>query len=73
MSAIPGGDDDPSDLRRDGKPALPLLEPEAVLVRLLRLVYPADTVNYYTVEQENLETFVEVYRAAQKYQFLRVQ
>ncbi|KAJ7231813.1 hypothetical protein C8J57DRAFT_1533474 [Mycena rebaudengoi] len=43
MFAMPGGNADPDDLRRDGKPVLVLPESETVLFRLLRLAYPAYT------------------------------
>ncbi|KAJ7879694.1 hypothetical protein B0H13DRAFT_1630628 [Mycena leptocephala] len=73
MFTIPGGDADPDDLRRDGKPVLVLPEPETVLFRLLRLAYPAYTVADYTLEHADLDNFFAVYKAAGKYQFLRVQ
>ncbi|KAJ7853023.1 hypothetical protein B0H14DRAFT_2758947 [Mycena olivaceomarginata] len=73
MFAIPGGNCDPNDLRRDGKSVLVLPEPEGVLFRLLRLSYPADTVAHYTLQRADLDIFVAVYTAARKYQFLRVQ
>ncbi|KAJ7459580.1 hypothetical protein B0H11DRAFT_2286292 [Mycena galericulata] len=73
MFAIAGGHCDPNDLHRDGKPVLVLAEPEDVLLRLLRLSYPADTPVHYTLQRADLEIFVAVYTAARKYQFFRVQ
>ncbi|KAJ7910974.1 hypothetical protein B0H13DRAFT_1876156 [Mycena leptocephala] len=74
MFAIPGpGDGDPNGLRRDGKPVLLIPEPEVVLLRLLRLAYPGETVVHYALDQEDLDNFVSVYKAARKYQFFRVQ
>ncbi|KAJ6518313.1 hypothetical protein C8R47DRAFT_1205369 [Mycena vitilis] len=45
--AIPGGDGDLTPLWRHGLPVLALPEPKAVLSRLLCLAYPAESVTYY--------------------------
>ncbi|KAJ7877242.1 hypothetical protein B0H14DRAFT_2713065 [Mycena olivaceomarginata] len=74
MFAIPGpGDGDPNGLRRDGKPVLLMPELEATLLRLLRLAYPGYTVAHYTLKHDDLDHCVSVFKAAEKYQFLRVQ
>ncbi|KAJ7873755.1 hypothetical protein B0H13DRAFT_2058144 [Mycena leptocephala] len=72
MFAIPGGDGDPSDLRRDGKPVLVMPESQVALHRLLCLAYPPQTLQHYTLASADLDTFLAVNEAAQKYQFLRV-
>ncbi|KAJ7659019.1 hypothetical protein DFH06DRAFT_1044245 [Mycena polygramma] len=74
MFAIPGGDGDPKAVRRHGLPVLALPEPKAVLYRLLCLAYPAESVTNYTLRNStDLDGITSVYKAAQKYGFLRVQ
>ncbi|KAJ7861057.1 hypothetical protein B0H13DRAFT_2568616 [Mycena leptocephala] len=73
MLAIPQGDGSPTDLRRDDKPVLVMPESNAVLYRLLCLAYPAHAVSHYTLQNADLDGIVDVYEAAHKYQFTRVQ
>jgi hypothetical protein len=63
----------PDELQRDSLPVLPLLEPAAVLLRLLRLAYPASTLAHYDSDNALEADFVAVYAAAQKYGFYGVQ
>ncbi|KAF7348817.1 BTB domain-containing protein [Mycena venus] len=72
MLTIPQGDGDPTDLRRDDKPVLVMPESKAIY-RLLCLAYPAHAVSHYTLQSADLDGIVDVYKAAHKYQFTRVQ
>ncbi|KAF7359885.1 BTB domain-containing protein [Mycena venus] len=60
----------PDELQRDSLPILTLPEPSAVLLRLLRLAYPASTLSHYGAPDGD---FAAVYAAAQKYGFCSVQ
>ncbi|KAJ7196671.1 hypothetical protein GGX14DRAFT_375931 [Mycena pura] len=73
MFAVPE-DTGGSDPRRDGKPVLVVPESQSALHKLLCLAYPADlhSLDSYTLGEEDVDSIVAVYQAADKYQFHRV-
>ncbi|KAJ7192667.1 hypothetical protein GGX14DRAFT_479829 [Mycena pura] len=73
MFSVPGGDGNPCELERDGKPVVVLPEPASVLSRLLSLAYPALSPGRYTLKEADLDGVVALHAAANKYQFIHVQ
>ncbi|KAJ7739203.1 hypothetical protein B0H16DRAFT_1379025 [Mycena metata] len=72
MFRLPTGNTAPTELWRDGIPVLAMSEPERVLHGLLRLAYPAQSVDQYALEIHNFDEIVDVHEAAYKLQFVRV-
>ncbi|KAJ7079917.1 hypothetical protein C8R43DRAFT_1053027 [Mycena crocata] len=75
MFSLPAGNGGILDLQKDGKTVLFVPEPAKVLSRLLSFVYPPQSARPYTWEitVDDLEVFLAVQKAAEKYQFLRVE
>lgn len=73
MFSFPKDSNDPSELRRDGKPILVLPEAGSVLHRLLSLAYPAQTTQGEANELKDFDIIVAVLEAANKYQFIAVE
>jgi hypothetical protein len=73
MFSLPGSDDNPCPLARDGKPIVALPEPELVLYRPFSFAYPAQSSDPYTLGESDLDGVVALHEAAHKYQFIHVQ
>ncbi|KAJ7137513.1 hypothetical protein C8R43DRAFT_1072179 [Mycena crocata] len=61
------------EMERDGKPVVTLPEPSAVLYRLLRMAYPARSLEHYSLGAQDLDGIWVVHQAANKYLFMDVQ
>ncbi|KAJ7923414.1 hypothetical protein B0H13DRAFT_2655236 [Mycena leptocephala] len=62
------------DIHKDGKAVIPMKEPNAVLYRLLTLVYPAHTSSPFALADiAQLDDVCAVHEAANKYQMVRTQ
>ncbi|KAJ7153081.1 hypothetical protein C8R43DRAFT_1126923 [Mycena crocata] len=58
---------------KDGKPVVILIEPGAVLYRLLCIAYPVQSLEHHTLTAQNLDGIWAVHQTANKYLFLGVQ